>query len=89
MDNWSVYIVECADGSLYTGISNNVERRVWKHNNKLGAVSVRGKLPVKLVYQEFLGTKSLAAKRESAIKSWNRKYKLKLIEKYNILNLKK
>lgn len=76
---WYLYIVECSDGSLYTGISNDVEKRVWKHNNKLGAVSIRGKLPVKLVYKELCGTKSLAAKRESVIKSWNRKEKLKLI----------
>jgi putative endonuclease len=82
VDNWSVYLVECSDGTLYTGISNDVKKRVWKHNNKLGAVSVRGKLPVKLVYQELIGTKSEAAKREYAIKHWTREYKLKLIEKY-------
>jgi putative endonuclease len=79
MDNWSVYIVECSDGSLYTGISNNVDKRVWKHNNKLGAASIKGKLPVKLVYQESLGTKSLAAKRESEIKGWRREKKIDLI----------
>jgi len=77
---WYVYIVECKDGSFYTGISNDVEKRIWKHNNKLGAVSVRGKLPVKLVFQELCGTKSLAAKRESEIKCWNRKEKLILIK---------
>ncbi len=77
--DWYVYIVECSDSSLYTGISNDVEKRVWKHNNKLGAVSVKGKLPVKLVFKEFCGTKSMAAKRESEIKGWNRLKKLKLI----------
>jgi putative endonuclease len=82
VDLWSVYIVECSDKSLYTGISNNVERRVWKHNNKLGAVSLKGKLPVKLVYYELCGTRSNAAKRESSIKKWGREYKLKLIEKF-------
>ena len=76
---WSVYIVKCSDSSLYTGISNNVKRRVWKHNNKLGAVSIKGKLPVKLVYEEFCGTKSNAAKREREIKGWNRKKKLGLM----------
>lgn len=79
MDNWSVYIVECSDGSLYTGISNNVERRVKAHNAKKGAVSIKGRLPVKLVYKEDLGTKSLALKREYAIKKLGRKGKLKLI----------
>ena len=79
MANWSVYIVECKDGSLYTGISNDVERRVWKYNNKCGAVSVRGKLPAKLVFQEFVGSKSKAAKREIEIKGWRREKKLNLI----------
>lgn len=79
MDNWSVYIVECSDGSLYTGISNNVDRRVKAHNAKKGAVSIKGKLPVKLVYKEVLGTKSLALKREYAIKKLARKDKLNLI----------
>jgi len=86
MDNWSVYIVECSDGSLYTGISNNVDRRVKAHNAKKGAVSIKGRLPVKLVYKEDLGTKSLALKREFAIKKLARKDKLRLInEKSPIL----
>jgi putative endonuclease len=76
---WSVYIVKCKDSSLYTGISNNVVKRVRKHNNKLGAVSVRGKLPVRLVYTELYKDKIDAAKREREIKSWNRKKKLDLI----------
>ena len=79
MDNWSVYIVECSDGSLYTGISNNVVKRVQAHNTKKGAASLKGKLPVKLVYQEFLESKSLALKREFAIKKLTRREKLKLI----------
>lgn len=79
--NWFVYIVKCRDGSLYTGISNNVSRRVWKHNNKLGAASVKGKLPVKLVYEGFCGTKKEAAKQEQEIKGWNRIKKLDLISK--------
>ena len=79
MDNWSVYIVECSDGSLYTGISNNVAERVKAHNAKKGAMSIKGKLPVKLVYQELLGTKSLALKREYVIKKQARRDKLILI----------
>lgn len=78
--DWFVYIVECKDRSLYTGITNDVSRRIWKHNNKKGAISVRGKLPVKLVYKEFCEDKILAAKRESEIKGWNRKKKLDLIK---------
>lgn len=78
--DWFVYIVECSDSSLYTGISNNVEKRIWMHNQKLGAVSLRGKLPVKLVYKEFCGTKRQAAKREREIKGWDRSKKLDLIK---------
>ena len=78
-DGWSVYIVECKDSSLYTGISNNVAKRIWKHNNKLGAASIKGKLPVKLVYTERCKNKIGAAKREREIKGWNRKKKLDLI----------
>lgn len=74
-----MYIVQCSDGTLYTGISNNVEKRVLAHNAKKGAASLKGKLPVKLVYKELLGTKSLALKREFVIKKLARKDKLILI----------
>lgn len=81
---WFVYIVKCRDGSLYTGISNNVARRVWRHNHKLGAVSIRGKLPVKLIYQEYTNDKISAAKRESEIKGWRREKKLELIKGFTL-----
>jgi len=80
VDEWCVYIVECSDQSLYTGISNNVEKRVWKHNNKLGAKAVKGKLPVRLVYKEIIGTRSQAEEREREIKGWRREKKLNLIK---------
>lgn len=80
-DKWLVYIVECRDNSLYTGITSDVLKRVWKHNNKLGAMSVMGKLPVKLAYQEFCGNKSSAAEREREIKGWSRIKKLNLVNK--------
>lgn len=76
---WFVYIVQCSDGSLYTGTSNDVVRRIWQHNNKVGAISVRGKLPVKLVYQEEFLSRSDAAKREIEIKGWRREKKLVLV----------
>jgi len=79
--NWFVYIVECKDKSLYTGITNDVSRRLWKHNNKHGAASLRGKLPVKLVYKELYNTKEEAARREREIKGWNRQKKLVLIKR--------
>ncbi len=86
MNDWFVYIVECRDKSLYTGISNNVEGRVWKHNNKLGSKSVKGKLPVKLVYEEFVGGKAEASKKEYSIKQLPREAKLKLIESFVLKN---
>ena len=77
---WYVYIAECADNFLYTGISNNPERREDQHNNGKGAKSLRGKLPVKIVYLEEYNDKISAGKREYEIKNWKRKDKLKLIE---------
>ena len=78
---WYLYIVECKDGSLYTGISTDIQRRIWEHNtsDKLGSKSLRGKRPVKMVYSEEYNTQSDARQRETSIKTWTRKYKLKLI----------
>jgi len=79
--NWFVYIVECSDKTLYTGITTNIIRRLREHNasDKLGARSLRGKRPVTLVYSETYSSRSEALKREAAIKHWKRGYKLKLI----------
>ena len=78
---WFIYIVQCQDKSLYTGITNNLEKRINAHNNKRGAKAVKGKLPVKLVYQERYNKKEIALSRESEIKSLKREAKLKLIAK--------
>lgn len=75
---WSVYIVRCADGTLYTGISNDVERRVDLHNQGKGARYTRGRLPVTLVYLEMVGTRAEATRREAAIKRMSRATKLAL-----------
>lgn len=76
-----VYIVECTDHSLYTGFTTDLDRRVHEHNNsKLGAKSIKGKLPVKLIYHEKFETKSEALKREYEIKQFKREEKLKLIQ---------
>ncbi len=75
-----VYILECSDGSLYTGYTTDIERRVKEHNKgKSGAKSVRGKLPAELVYSETFVTLSEALKREAEIKSWKRYEKQMLI----------
>lgn len=73
-DNWYVYIVKCSDGSLYTGITMDVDRRVQEHNSDdiYGAKYTRARRPVYLLYQELLGSRSSAAKRECEIKRLHR-----------------
>ncbi len=75
------YIVECGDGSLYTGWTNHLEERMQSHNEGKGAKYTRSRLPVRLVYYEEFTTKQEAMKREYAIKQLTRKDKLFLIEK--------
>ena len=77
METWSVYIVRCADGSLYTGIATNVARRVEEHNanNLLAARYTRARRPVVLVYQEPVATRSAAGKREYELKQMSREEK--------------
>ena len=74
-----VYIVECSDGTLYTGWTNNLERRVKPHSNGSVAKYTRGRGPVKLVYYEEYDEKRDAMKREYEIKRYSRKDKLKMI----------
>lgn len=75
-----VYIVECGDGTLYTGWTNCLERRLKNHNAGRGAKYTRSRRPVKLVYSEVYDTKKEAMRREYAIKQLTRSEKLKLIE---------
>ncbi len=79
MSNWSVYIVRCADDSLYTGISTNVDQRIQKHNAGLGAAYTRSHRPVVLVWSEQVGSESAAKKREAQIKKLSRSQKEELI----------
>ena len=78
---WTVYILRCADGSLYTGITRDVARRVEEHNSNrlLAARYTRARRPVKLVYQEPAATRSAASKREYRIKRLSRAHKQKLV----------
>lgn len=76
--SWTVYILECADKTLYTGITNDMESRLAKHVKGTGAKYTRGRGPLKIVYTELLKTKSRALKREIEIKSLARKQKLEL-----------
>lgn len=73
------YIVECSDGSLYTGWTNCIEKRLKDHNSGKGARFTRGRGPVKLRYLEISNTKSEAMKREAAIKKLNHAQKIQLI----------
>ena len=75
-----VYMVRCADGSLYTGWTTNLEERIKTHNSGLGAKYTKSRRPVELVYHEEYTTKSEALKREYAIKQLTRAQKLGLIE---------
>lgn len=77
---WYVYIVEAKDKSLYTGITTDVTRRVSEHNKKIGAKSLKGKLPVKLMFNEECLDRSTASKREREIKGWKREQKIKLVK---------
>jgi len=76
---WFVYLLRCADGSLYTGISNNVPRRLEQHNAGAASRYTRSRLPAVLVYQEAQSSRSLALKREWAIKGLSRRGKELLV----------
>lgn len=76
-----VYMLRCGDGSLYTGYTDDVERRFRVHQSGKGAKYTRSRLPVELVYQEELPDKSAALRRESGIKKMTRAEKLALLER--------
>lgn len=81
---WFVYILRCADNSLYTGVALDVNKRLDEHNGltKNGAKCTRGRRPVKLAYQEPVMTRSQACKREYTIKSLSKSEKESLIKRY-------
>ncbi len=77
---WYVYMLACADGSLYTGIATDVDKRFAAHKSGRGAKYTRSHPPVAVVYREACGDKSAALRREAAIKKLPRAEKLKLTE---------
>jgi putative endonuclease len=79
---WSVYIIQCRDQTLYTGITNNLTNRLEMHESGQAAKYTKGRGPFKLVYQEFFENRSLSSKRESEIKKFKKEDKNKLIESY-------
>ena len=80
MSYW-LYILRCADGSLYTGITTDVKRRLAQHQSGKGAKYTRGRGPLTLVYQEACADKPAALRREWAVKRLPRAEKLALIQK--------
>jgi putative endonuclease len=80
--DWWIYILCCSDGTLYTGITTNLERRVVEHNDSnKGAKYTRSRRPVQLVYSELQTNRSQASKREYALKKMCRIEKLNLIKR--------
>lgn len=80
---WYVYILECGDGSLYTGSTNDLEKRVEAHQTGQGAKYTRSHLPVTLAFFEEAENRSEAGKREAEIKKLDRDQKLELIREFN------
>ena len=77
--HWTVYILKCADGTLYTGITNDLERRMAEHEAGQGAKYTKGRGPFQLVYQESCEDRGLASTRENKIKALDRKAKFALV----------
>jgi len=76
---WFVYLLRCADGSLYTGMTNDLERRCRQHESGTASRYTRSRRPTKLVWQEVQPSRSSALKREAAIKAMTRRAKLAMI----------
>lgn len=78
---WSLYILQCSDNTLYTGITNDLFRRLTQHNNGTASRYTRSRLPVKLIYHEKCRGRSSALKKEYAVKQFSRKKKESYIRK--------
>lgn len=79
-EEWFFYIVRCADNSLYSGVTNNLKKRLAKHNCGQGARYTAIRRPVKLIYSEKYRNLSSARKREEQVKRWDKSKKITLIE---------
>lgn len=79
-EDYYVYILECSDGTYYTGYTTHLEQRLSKHNQGLASKCTRSRLPVRLVYYEIYRTKSEAMRREAQIKSMKRQEKQILVQ---------
>ena len=81
-NDWHIYIVRCADGSLYTSIARDLDARLSAHNEGSGAKYTRGRQPVTLAYAESAADRAAASRREAAIKKLPRSAKLQLIRDF-------
>jgi putative endonuclease len=81
MEKWFVYIIQCVDGSLYTGATNDLEKRFEKHKSGKGGRYTRSHIPEKIVFFEKYDKKIIALRKEREIKNLTRKEKLELIKK--------
>ena len=79
MGEWSLYLIKCGDGRLYTGITNDVEQRFLQHESGDGAKFTRGRGPLELVFRQAVGTRSRASKLEWRVKRLKRKDKDRLV----------
>lgn len=79
MSCWHLYILRCVDGTLYTGITTDIKRRLAEHESGAGAKYTKGRAPLELVYSEECPNRSTASKREIEIKSLSKEQKLKII----------
>ena len=75
---WFVYAVRCRDGSIYTGVTTDLKRRISEHNTGKGGAYTRSRKPVRLVFREVHPTQSSALKREAQIRGWSRARKAAL-----------
>jgi putative endonuclease len=76
---WFVYVIQCVDGSFYTGSTNNLEKRFSEHKNGKGGHYTRSHKVVKIIYSKQLATQSKALKREIEIKKWKRNKKIQVL----------
>ena len=86
--SWYFYILRCADGSFYCGITNNLKERLSEHNRGKGAKYTKTRLPAKLIYFEEFPDKSAACKREIEVKGWRREKKQRLAASFDRARLR-
>lgn len=85
MSGWHCYMLECVDGTLYTGITNDLEKRLAAHNSGTASKCTRSRLPVKLVFAEDQPDRAAASRREIEIKRLSRSAKLALLQYNGVL----